>query len=170
MAVHVNFQATVDDYFQGYLAWRALPAWRRWLVRFAYVGLAMFTLLFVAVLFLDHRPSTIQNSIVGTLCTVLGLVFLWQGPRFSSSRQFRNTPSAQSPVTLDISEAGMETQSVHGASKASWSTYVAWAEAKSLFVILPQPRIYIPIPKRAFSEEQIVEFREILRRNIVRKK
>jgi YcxB-like protein len=170
MAVRVTFQPTADDYHQGYLAWRALPAWRRWLVRLAYVVLAMAILLIVLGLFLDHKAATVQNAVVGIFCTTLCLVFLWQGPRFSSGRQFRKTPSAQSPVTLNVSDAGLETHSIHGASKVSWSTYVAWTEAKSVFVILPQPRIYIPIPKRAFTEEQINEFREILRRNIVPKK
>jgi hypothetical protein len=36
-------------------------------------------------------------------------------------------------------------------------------------VILPQARIYMTIPKRAFSEEQVGEFRDMLRRNINRK-
>jgi hypothetical protein len=40
---------------------------------------------------------------------------------------------------------------------------------KSVFVIMPQPRLYIAIPKRAFSEEQISEFRELLRRNVGKK-
>jgi hypothetical protein len=43
---------------------------------------------------------------------------------------------------------------------------MAWGEDKAVFVILPQPRIYVPIPKRAFTAEQQNEFRELLRRNI----
>lgn len=72
-------------------------------------------------------------------------------------------------MTVEASDEGLVVQTAHGNSKVSWSAYVAWAEGKSVFVILPQPRIYIPIPKRAFSNEQLDQFREILRRNIGRK-
>lgn len=60
-------------------------------------------------------------------------------------------------------------RSEHYDSQVKWSTYIGWSEGKSVFVLLPQPRIYIPIPKRAFSEQQLAEFREILRRNIAAK-
>ncbi len=73
---------------------------------------------------------------------------------------------AESPITLDSSETGLQFHSAHADSKVSWSAYVGWGESKSVFVIMPQPRIYIVIPKRAFSEGQVGEFRELLRRNI----
>jgi hypothetical protein len=43
---------------------------------------------------------------------------------------------------------------------------MGWGEEESVFVLLPQPLIYLPIPKRAFTEQQQAEFREALRRNI----
>jgi len=73
-------------------------------------------------------------------------------------------------MTIEPSDAGLHIQSAHADSKVAWSAYVAWGENKTVFVILPQPRIYVPIPKRAFSAEQLSEFREILRRNILPKK
>jgi len=87
-------------------------------------------------------------------------------PGFYSRRQFKNNPMAQSPITLDISEQGLEFHNAHADSKVAWSAYVAWGEVGSVFVVMPQPRAYITIPKRAFGEGQVGEFREILRRNI----
>ncbi len=69
-------------------------------------------------------------------------------------------------MTMEASDTGLTVHTAHADSKASWSAYVAWAETKSVFVILPQPRIYVPIPKRAFTPEQLVEFRELLGRHI----
>ncbi len=69
-------------------------------------------------------------------------------------------------MTIEASDAGLAVHSAYGESKVSWSAYMAWAEVKSVFVILPQPRIYVPIPERAFTAEQLNEFRELLRRNI----
>jgi hypothetical protein len=60
---------------------------------------------------------------------------------------------AQSAITLDVSERGFEFHNAHADSRVAWSAYVGWGEAKSVFVILPQPRAYITIPKRAFSNE-----------------
>jgi hypothetical protein len=73
---------------------------------------------------------------------------------------------AQSPITLDASEQGLEFHNPHAESKVAWSAYIGWGEAKSVFILMPQPRMYITIPKRALDEEQLAEFREILRRNI----
>jgi len=69
-------------------------------------------------------------------------------------------------MTIEATGAGLEIHSVHADSKVAWSAYMAWGENKTVFVILPQPRIYVPIPKRAFTPEQLNEFRELLRRNI----
>jgi hypothetical protein len=76
---------------------------------------------------------------------------------------------AQSPITLDVLEDGLKFHSPHADSRLAWSAYVAWGEAKSVFIIMPQPRVYVTIPKRAFTGEQLTEFREMLQRSIVTK-
>jgi hypothetical protein len=168
--VQVSYQLTPEDYRRGCIAWRKLYRWRRWLYPFAYFMMALTVPTAIMLAIFDHSVQTLKVSGAILLFAALWFSFMLLAPRYSARRQFRGSPSAQSPMTLGMSDAGLEIHSVHSDSKASWSAFVDWAETKSLFVILPQPRIYIPIPKRAFSEEQIVEFREILRRNIVRKK
>ena len=74
---------------------------------------------------------------------------------------------AQSPISLEASEQGLAFHGPHADSKVAWSAYVGWGEGKSFFVLLPQTRVYITIPKRAFTEEQQSEFREMLRRNVL---
>ena len=76
---------------------------------------------------------------------------------------------AQSQITLDVSEQGLEFHNPHADSRVAWSAYVAWGEVRLVFVIMPQPRIYIAIPKRAFGEGQVEEFREMLRRHVGKK-
>ena len=97
---------------------------------------------------------------------ILWLVLIWIGPRLQAWMQFRRMPSAQDPMTMTVADSGMHIQSPHYNSQVNWSTYIGWAEEESVFVILPQPRIYVPIPKRAFTAEQVNEFREILQRNV----
>jgi YcxB-like protein len=164
--MRITFQLTAEDYYQGLLAWRNLKAWRRWLLRCAYFLMSLTIPAGVLLAFVrpDHHTIKISTAILGF--AALWFTYMCAAPRFSGWRQFRGSPSAQSPMTLEASDAGLAVHTAYGDSKVSWSAYTAWAEAKSLFVILPQPRIYVPIPKRAFSSEELVEFREILRRNI----
>jgi hypothetical protein len=76
-------------------------------------------------------------------------------------------PSAQDEIALAISEPGLRFRSPHGDSQIGWSTFTGWAEEESVFVAFPQPRAFVAIPKRAFTDQQQAEFRETLRRNIV---
>lgn len=128
---------------------------RLWVLLFV---LSVFQLSFASVKFVSVLP--------GIVLSVGDLVFIWAGPSLSARRQFRNTPSAHDPMTIEASHSGLQIHSVHADSQVAWSTYVAWGENKSVFVVLPQPRISLPIPKRAFTAEQLVEFRELLGRNI----
>jgi YcxB-like protein len=162
--VQLTFQLTTDDYRDGLVAWRSLKSWRRWGIRgagaFFGLGFVVFALqLFVA-------SATVISVVPGLVLSAGFLILIWAGPSLSGRRQFRNTPSAHDPMTIEASDAGLEIHSVHADSKVAWSAYMAWGECKTVFVILPQPRIYVPIPKRAFTAEQENGFRELLRRNI----
>lgn len=165
--MQVTFQLTPDDYRDGLLAWRNLKSWRRCGIRAAGVFFGLGLAVFVLQLFISS--ATVVSVAPGLVISAGFLVLIWAGPSLSARRQFRNTPTAHTPITIDASDAGLHIQSAHADSTVSWSAYVAWGEYKSVFVVLPQPRIYVPIPKRAFREEEIVEFRRILSCNVGRK-
>jgi hypothetical protein len=162
--VQVTFQLTAEDYRQGLLAWRNLRTWRRWSIRASAIFLGLILLISIAQLFV--ASASFVSALPGLVFSVGALILIWATPSLSARRQFRNTPSAHDPMSIEASDAGLEIHSVHADSKVAWSTYMAWGEGKAVFVILPQPRIYVPIPKRAFTVEQLNEFRELLRRNI----
>jgi hypothetical protein len=162
--VQVTFQLTAEDYRQGLLAWRNLRTWRRWSIRAFAIFLGLILLISIAQLFV--ASASFVSALPGLVFSVGALILIWATPSLSAHRQFRNTPSAHDPMTMDASDAGLEIHSVHADSKVAWSAYMEWGEHKAVFVILPQPRIYVPIPKRAFTDEQLNEFRELLRRNI----
>lgn len=167
--MQVTYQLTADDFYHGYVAWRDRRKWRRWLRRTAYFVVAAVILLSLLTFALDRTTSTIPTALGGVSFGAIWFALMLLAPKFFSRRQFRNSPTAQSPITLDVSERGLEFHNIHSESKAAWSAYVAWGEAKSVFIIMPQPRLYITIPKRAFNEGQLVEYREILKRNISNK-
>jgi hypothetical protein len=160
--VQVTFQQTADDYRHGLLVGRDLRPWARWAIRF----LAAFMALVFLISMFQSVNGGFAGAIPGFVLSIAFLVWMWVGPSLSAGRQFRNTPAAHDPMTIDATDAGLEIHSVHTDSKVAWSAYMAWGEDKTVFAILPQPRIYVPIPKRAFTAEQLSEFRELLRRNI----
>ncbi len=169
LTVRITFQLTAEDYYRGLLAWRNLKAMATMeVMRCAYFWMSLSIPVRIVRLlaFVRPDPKTIKISAAILGFAALWFLYMWTAPRFSGRRQFRGSPSAQSPMTIDASDAGLAVHSAYGESQVSWSAYIAWAEAKSIFVILPQPRIYVPIPKRAFTAEQLNEFRELLRRNI----
>jgi len=165
-----TFQLTANDYRDGMIAWRNVRSWRRWIVQSVYALGSIAVIVSLIKIFRDLNSSNL--AILGA---VIGFMAFWSAimrtaPRLTAWRQFRNTPSAHDPITIEASDSGLHIRSVHADSKVAWSAYVAWGEYGSVFVILPQPRIYVPIPKRAFTDEQVSEFREILRRNILPRK
>lgn len=65
-----------------------------------------------------------------------------------------------------ISDLRLHSRSLHSDSRVAWSACICWAEGKSVFVLFPEPQIYQPIPKRAFRDHHLEEFRDILTSNV----
>lgn len=169
--MEVTFQLTPDDAYQGMLAWRALRRWRVWLRGCAYVSVALACALSIFLLTFHSEAFPTQSTAWELLgSTALWFAFVVGYPRYCVYRQIKGSPTAQSPTTVNISDEGLEVQNPHANSRALWSAYIDWGERKSVFIVLPQPRMYVTIPKRAFTEEQITAFRELLRSKIVPKK
>jgi hypothetical protein len=123
-----------------------------------------------AILLISNaNPAMKQGSWMVFEFAALWLLFVWLSPRIQARLQFRRMPSAQGRMSLAASDSEMHVRSQHWNSELEWATYISWAEDESVFVLFPQPRLYVPIPKRAFTDEQLTEFREILQRKMVAK-
>jgi hypothetical protein len=170
--MRVTFQLPAKDFQHGMNAWRNRSAWRRWNRRLSF---GLMRLLLVAsaglLLYSFFRKSRVASNLIDDLFVIFGasagwLIWMWAAPAVFARLQFRRMPTAQTPMELEISEAGLRVRSVHSDAECKWSAYIGWAEDQSVFVLFPQPRIYIPIPKRAFTPEQEITFRETLARCI----
>jgi hypothetical protein len=167
--MEIRYQLAEDDYRQGLLAWRMKSTWKRRTYRISFALMILVLVANALLLIWNRNPNMQQLSWMLIGFAVLWLLFVWMTPRLQARMQFSRMPSAQAPMTVTNSDSGMQVQSQHYDSRIAWSTYIGWAESKSVFVLFPQPRTYVPIPQRAFNDEQRMEFREILRRNIVTK-
>ena len=166
-AMELTYQLTADDFRHGMIAWRMKSGWRRWTYRFGLVIMVPI-LVFSATMLVAYPHSALRRDLWIMLgASLFWLAFVSSMPWLSARMQFRRMPTALVPMTVAISEAGIRMQSQLADSQLTWSAFVGWREEKSVFVVFPQPRTYVPIPKRAFTEQEQAEFREILRRNVL---
>ena len=86
----------------------------------------------------------------------------WGSPHLNARRQFRSTPSAQEPISLDVNDEGMHYRSATTDASVSWNHYCKWSEDESVFVLFTSAILLVLIPKRAFDRDKVVLFKEIL--------
>ncbi len=164
--MEVNYQLTVEDFRRGIKAYRTRTPLLRWLVRFG-VG---FTVLVLAtgliLLVLAPHSDTFRNLIPLYVVFILWNIIFWASPYRSARTQFRGSPNAKGSIRLEVSDAGLHFRSEHVDSKVGWSAYAKWLEEGAIFALFPNPKLFIVIPKRAFTADQTNEFRELLRQHV----
>jgi hypothetical protein len=167
--MEVNYQLTVDDFRRAIKASRNRTAFFRWSYRLS-LGIVILAFGVGATLFaIDPHNSALQNLAPLYILLILWIVWFSGAPYLSARSQFRGSPSAKAPITLTATDEGLHFRSQQTDSKVSWSAYVNWVEEKTTFALFPHPRIFIVIPKRAFSAGQLTEFRELLRQKVKQK-
>jgi len=87
-------------------------------------------------------------------------------PLYSARKQYRGQPNAQGAKQFDTDDSGV---SIHGDGiqvQMRWANYVRAFEAKNVILLYTQPCCFQIIPKRSFTEPQLIEFRELLKARI----
>jgi hypothetical protein len=164
--MEVNYQLTVDDFRRAIKAYRTRTLFLRWTVRIG-VGFTILVLATGVILaILAPRSDAFRNLIPMYVVFILWTLLFWGSPYLSARSQFRGSRAAKAPITLDITDSGLQFRSQHTDSKVDWSAYVKWLEEKTIFALFPNPKIFIVIPKRAFTVDQVSEFRELLRQHV----
>lgn len=77
-------------------------------------------------------------------------------------RDYRAHPNIQREHALRVDEEGLYLESEIGRIETRWPAYTRWRETKSLFLLYLGSRSFEIIPKRAFSPQQLQEFRWLL--------
>jgi hypothetical protein len=167
--MEVNYQLTVDDFQQAIKASRKRNAFFRWLHRLS-LGIVILAFAVGAALFaIDPHNSALRNLAPLYIFLILWILWFSGTPYLSARSQFRGSPSAKTPISLAAADEGLHFRSRQTDSKVDWSAYINWVEGKGVFALFHHPKIFIVIPKRAFSADQLAEFRELLRRKVKQK-
>lgn len=115
---------------------------------------------------LAPHSDAFRNRVPLYVLFILWTLLYWGSPYLSARSQFRGSRAAKAPITLDITDTGLQFRSQHVDSKVDWTAYVKWLEQKTIFALFSNPKIFVVIPKRAFTVDQVSEFRELLRQHV----
>ena len=86
---------------------------------------------------------------------------------FTSRNTYKNSVSLKGTMHYSFYDAGVTVESVTGRAELRWPAYLKVRESRHWFLLYTQRKLANPVPKRAFgSENEIVEFRELLRRHV----
>jgi YcxB-like protein len=65
-----------------------------------------------------------------------------------------------------INEDGMDSKNDSGHGTVQWTAFQSFREARNIFLLYLGARVFQVIPKRAFTDDQLREFQELIRRNL----
>jgi hypothetical protein len=100
--------------------------------------------------------------IVGT-SLILGIMRL-RLPRLVR-RDFEEQRLLHDEVELSWSEDEVTVKTERGHSRHGWDEFRKWAESGAVFIVFHTNRMFTFIPKRALSESETAEIRDMLRRS-----
>lgn len=165
--MEITYQLTIDDFHRTLKAQREQNWITRWVFRFGIAFVVFVMLLGLAAL--TVAPSRVPTQSLTPIFAlgVLWLALLWVTPYLWARSQLRGSPSARSAITMSISEDGVHMRSQYVDSRFAWPTFVRCVEEERVFALFTSPKTAIPIPKRAFTKDQLEELRELVRRKIV---
>jgi hypothetical protein len=161
----ISFQVTLEEFAE---AGRAFSA-QRWLGRWAnslfyLVG----TLTMIGTLYYAWE----YGGEAYPLGLILGVTLLAipSAMRASVAANFKKRSAFQKPVTMVIGDEALELTTVQSQAKVAWGAFQRVLETRNVCLLFLDAESYIMIPKRAFSPEQLAEFRDLLARKLPQKR
>ncbi len=165
----VTYQLTASDFLQGMQAYRRKSA-SGWFIRVVVILMLVVSVLGILTIAMNRDRQSFNSFQPFFILTAVWCCLYWGAPYLSARRQFRGSPSANAPTTLGIDDSGLRFGSQHADSSVAWSAFVKYLEGKDVIALFTSPLCFKVIPKRAFTAEQLTQFRETIQRNIQLKK
>lgn len=80
--------------------------------------------------------------------------------------QFNRIKALHGPIHFEAGDDGVVYLTSRGESKTKWEGFEGWRESEGSFLLYPQPRAFLLVPKRVLETEQVTALRELLRSRI----
>jgi hypothetical protein len=163
--MEVTYQLTAADYVQAQKACRRKNALIKWSWRLMIAFVVVFVL--IAIIGIANTPADKRPSSIPLILLIAFWVYFFAAyPRIAARRNFQRMPSAQGTQTLQADHDGVRIRSSCSDWNLSWPAIVRNVELADDFLIFTSPSFVIPIPKRAFTPDQLTEFRTLLHEKI----
>src|SRR3954464_13574388 len=169
--IEVQYEYTADDFADGQIAAaEVIPR----LKRLHRVTILIGVLLLVAPFGilatggrLSYRDPRLWIDVgLGMYLLVAGTILR----RPLLKRRYRSTPHLAGSYVARFGEPGLEIEGPQGSAQLQWSSFDRFLESATNVTLVRLPGIMNSFPKRAFTPEQLAEFRELLARKIPLKK
>jgi len=161
--ISAAFQLTSDDYAEAQVSHLSKVLGQR-------LGLAVFVLgtALVITLLIARMDPAKASQMVPTWIVFAGILLLVVLLRSGMLHrmQFNRMKALHQPIHLEAGDGGVIYRTSRGESTTKWEGFEKWRESKGNFLLYVQPRLFFVVPKRVLNEEQVAEFRELLRSRI----
>jgi len=167
--MRIDYELTQRDFVESFSAHRnrnRIRKWLRWLSRSVLLLFAVF----IALGFIIKPNAQDAKNLApffGLICLWMGI--LWVTPRWNARKQFLKQPGAQGPRSVLLDASGVHWRWNGGSSDIAWKNYVQALEGKNQFLLYTSPACFSIIPKRALTQEGLLEFQGLLKQNIPEK-
>lgn len=164
--MQIDYELTQRDFTESFAAHRNRNKISKWVTRvFMWLTLILAAIL---VFGLIVKPDAQRAK---TLTPYFVFAFLWIGftrglPRWNARKQFFKQPGAQGPRSAMVDAAGVHWRWNGGSADVAWKNYVRAVEGKNQILLYTSPVCFNIIPKRALTQEGLVELQGLLKQNI----
>jgi hypothetical protein len=164
-SLEIRYTLTVDDYLEASRLWNTNSTFRRKMnyyigVKFAYVVGTLLVCSGIASLYLIRHISSTGLFLFafGGYCLISPSLYRDRAYRFFEEAKLRMERAAR------IDEGGIAITRADGAaqSQMAWRYFDGYAEGSGVFVLFPDRRHFLMLPKRQMSKEHQEELRALL--------
>lgn len=114
--------------------------------------------------------NTISLNLIYVLPGTLIILMLPIFRRFAATRIYKKSPTLKRNISVEFDESGYEAEDGMGARAAfTWDYYDRFLEGQRVFVLRNISQSFVIISKSNMTAEEVVKFRGLLTRCIVRR-
>lgn len=157
----LEYRLTLNDYLEAaqvtYNSWRFLK-FGLWVVSIFIVIGGIFDII--------KRPYQLYSyfTLIFGICFIPCIQFFMRRGVIDAWKNPANM--MQETITMDISEEVLSVKTSSVEAQIKWQIYTHFVETPNLLIVYLSSRVYYIFPKRAFSSEEQLSFRELLSRKV----
>jgi hypothetical protein len=164
--MQVTYELTQKDFLDSFIAHRNRSALRKWSLRLVVGIVFVFAAVGLLALVVRPNPQSLLNFGPALALAAGWTILFWATPRLAARKQFTKQPGAQGQKTLLLDPLGLHWRWNGGSADVEWKHFIRILEGQSQFLLYLSPACFNIVPKRAFTAEQLSEFRALLAQNL----